>query len=179
MNKVIKILIFSLCYLNAFGKAPNINKNSIKKEYNQEANHLNQETFINLKNAIEEQDITLMEQILSQINNNEKITYYLKSENGEPLVHKAINKENSSFISSFLNQLPTEDQIKCVLIYPNDEGKTTLKIIFEKGFELRLFLLAESLQKNHIKAFHVFQEIISNEPIRPEVIKTTKKLIKD
>lgn len=175
MNKVIKLLTFSFCCLNAFGGAPNEHETLIQNEYNQEAIELNQETFINLKNAIEQQNIPLMEQILSQINDNEKIIYYLESENGEPLAHKAVNKENSSFISSFFNQLPTEDQIKWVLIYPNSDGKTTLKIIFEKGFELRLFLLAESLQKRHTKVFHVFQEIIVNEPIRPEVIPDYKE----
>ncbi len=175
MNKVINLLTFSLCCLNAFGGTPNEHETLIQNEENQETIQLNQETFTNLKNAIEQQNIPLVEQILSQISDNEKIIYYLEDENGEPLAHKAVNKENSSLISSFFNQLPTKDQIRLVLMCPNSDGKTTLKIIFEKGFELRLFLLAESFQKHHTKVFHVFQEIISKEPIRPEVVPDYKE----
>lgn len=79
MNKVINLLILSLCYLRLFGGAPNIHETLIQNEHNQEDVQLNQETFTNLKNAIEQQNIPLMEHILLQINDDEKITYYLES----------------------------------------------------------------------------------------------------
>ncbi|MFH1644594.1 MAG: hypothetical protein ABIA74_05475 [bacterium] len=166
-------LILFLIVLNSY-----LFGNFLKKEshlvfngWNVQRLQINTQIFNDLKNAINNQDISLVGELLSLIQNEFKIVYYIEDyEPGLPLIHKVINTGNYYFISFFLNQLNSVEEIKFVLICNAGNGQTALKAIFKKGWEFRIHLLAESIQKKFLKVAKVLEEIILEEKIRPEIL---------